>query len=129
MGSTSNAVTTPAPTPAATPGPRPACEHPDFRLGRHPAGQWYKKIKGKARYFGAIAADPTGERAWAQYAQEKPFWEAGQDPRKIAREMGAERKVGVCRTCRDAWHADVPQNVRQLPSRGQVRRRARLCSR
>jgi hypothetical protein len=85
--------TTPVPTPAKKSVPIAACEHPDFPLARHQNGQWFKKIKGVQRRFGAISEDPTGEKAWKRYNEERPFWEAGQNPREIARQMGSTRKV------------------------------------
>lgn len=64
----------------------PASEHHDFPLQQHKGtGQWAKTIGGKRVYFGSIKSDPGGSAAWERYKKERAFWEAGQDPRAMAR--------------------------------------------
>lgn len=81
------------------------CDHPDFPLHIHPGtGQWYRKIKGVQRSFGSAKQDPTGEQAWERYKREKAFWEAGIDPRAMARnaENAVEKPKSVLELC-DRW--------------------------
>lgn len=50
-----------------------------FPLLKHPNGQWYKGVKGRRYYFGAIADDPKGTAAIAEYDQRLPGILAGTD--------------------------------------------------
>lgn len=52
---------------------------PAFPLLKHPNGQWYKGIKGKRYYFGALADDPQGTQALVEYAERLPGILAGTD--------------------------------------------------
>lgn len=63
-------------TPKATPG-KP---HPDFPLYQHPSGQWCKKLKGRAYYFGSWRSDPQGTDAHTRYIHELPYLLRGEDP-------------------------------------------------
>ena len=58
----------------------PSKPHPDFPLYAHAAGVWAKKVKGKTRYFGKIAADPNGAVALERWLAEKDELLAGREP-------------------------------------------------
>jgi integrase len=59
---------------------RPAKPRPDFPLFAHRSGQWCKKIRGRACYFGSWRSDPTGQQALVVYEAEAPYLERGEDP-------------------------------------------------
>ena len=59
---------------------RPAKPSKGFPLFPHRSGQWCKKIKSKAYYFGSWRADPTGQEALAVYEAEEPFLKRGEVP-------------------------------------------------
>jgi hypothetical protein len=48
-----------------------------FPLGKHPSGQFCKRIKGKLIYFGKVS-DP--QAALNKYLAEKDYWQAGKSP-------------------------------------------------
>src|SRR5262245_18674810 len=84
--------------------PVPACDHPQFPLQPHKgSGQWAKTIRGQRRYFGSVKADPGGGAAWERYKQERPFWEAGQDPRAMARVSNAAGAAMPLWEIADRW--------------------------
>ncbi len=56
--------------------------HPDFPLFPHASGRWAKKIKGKFHYFGRVSDDTCGERALADWLEQKDDLLAGRKPRK-----------------------------------------------
>ena len=82
---------------AATPQSPPkstapsACDHHAFPMFRH-KGQWCEKIAYKHRYFGAVANDLGGEKAWERYKRELPFWKAGMNPREMAKQQNRRLK-------------------------------------
>jgi len=55
--------------------------HPDFPLTPHRNGQWCKKVRGVIKYFGKIAADLDGQKALAQWLDQKDDLLAGREPR------------------------------------------------
>ena len=55
--------------------------HPDFPLFRHATGRWAKKVRGKFCYFGKVADDPDGQKAIAQWLEQKDDLLAGRTPR------------------------------------------------
>ena len=61
--------------------PRFSKPSPDFPLFPHATGRWAKKIKGRFHYFGKVADDPKGEKALAQWLDERDDLLAGRTPR------------------------------------------------
>jgi integrase len=61
------------PKPPTTPNTTPVKPHPDFPLYPHRSGQWCKKIKGQAHYFGSWRRDPQGNAAFDLYRHELPY--------------------------------------------------------
>jgi len=55
---------------------------PDFPLFPHASGRWAKKIHGKFRYFGPMAADSLGEAALQRWLDEKDDLLARREPRR-----------------------------------------------
>lgn len=55
---------------------------PDFPLFPHATGRWAKKVLGKLEYFGKVANDPKGEKAYAQWLDDKDELLAGRKPRR-----------------------------------------------
>jgi hypothetical protein len=67
-----------------------------FPLLKHPNGQWYKGVKGSKRYyFGAIAEDPTGDRAIAEYDERLPGILAGTDHLRRLEASGRQQRRGT----------------------------------
>lgn len=64
---------------ATTSATKPAKPYREFPLFAHPNGQWCKKIKGKAWYFGKWA---DHQAALLQYLSEVDDIRAGRDPRR-----------------------------------------------
>ena len=60
--------------------PKHAKARPDFSLGVHPSGRWYKRVRGVLRYFGKIAGDEQGRPS------------AGADPTRHQRGFWKYRK-------------------------------------
>ncbi len=60
--------TRPRPSGKPTQAKKP---RPDFPLFSHATGRWAKKVKGKLHYFGKTADDPNGERALAEWVDQK----------------------------------------------------------
>jgi integrase len=56
---------------------KPPKPYPTFPLFAHASGRWAKKIHGRFVYFGKWADDPKGERALAQYLEERDDLHAG----------------------------------------------------
>ncbi len=52
-------------------------ERQDARPFAHKNGLWAKKCRGRFIYLGSVAADPTGETAWARWLDERDDWRAG----------------------------------------------------
>ena len=60
-----------------------ARERQDARPFPHQNGLWAKKCRGRFIYLGSVAADPTGEKAWARWLDERDDWRAGRVPTKL----------------------------------------------
>jgi len=56
---------------------------PDFPLFPHSTGRWAKKVRGKLEYFGRIKDDPKGERALAEWLDQRDLLLAGRRRRII----------------------------------------------
>ena len=56
---------------------KPRKPRPDFPLFPHATGRWAKKVRGKFEYFGRIEDDPKGERALAEWLEQRDFLLAG----------------------------------------------------
>jgi integrase len=69
-----------APKKPTTPKTTPGKPHPDFPLYQHPSGQWCKKIKGQAHYFGSWRRDPQGNDAFDRYRHELPYLLRNEQP-------------------------------------------------
>lgn len=89
---------------------RPSKPSPDFPLFPHRSGQWAKKVKGKAFYFGSWRTDPTGQEALAVYEAEAPYLNRGEQPPPTA--TGDTITVhGLCNLFLEAKEKDVDGGV------------------
>lgn len=57
---------------------------PGFPLFVHPRGYWAKKVRGKTEYFGKVADDPDGQKALAEWLEQKDNLLAGRKRRPKA---------------------------------------------
>lgn len=73
---------------------RPEKPTPTFPLSPNLNGQWWKKISGKAYYFGSWKDDPKGERAIQEYAQRQAGILAGTDHLRMLAAGQGQLSVG-----------------------------------
>ena len=72
----------PKPTRKAVIGKKPSA---DFPLFAHQRGYWAKKVKGQTRYFGKVADDPEGQKAFSLWLAQRNDVIAGRSQRRLQR--------------------------------------------